>query len=395
MLGVSRDISERRQSAEALKKSEENYRLLAENIADVIWIINVDQNKITYCSSSVERLTGFTAEETKKQSLEELLTPDSVEIAMQRTEMIVHDFHINKNEHKTWFNQYKQRCRQGGWKWIETAVNCRLNENGETELLGVSRDIADRKKVEIELDARNRELKEMNLAKDKLFSIIAHDLRSPFNGFLGLLQTMESEFQSMSLEQILKYVRKLGVSAHNLYQLLENLLEWSRLQRGLVTAQPTLFSLRSVAKLNCEVANDTAIKKEIVIECMIPDQLVVYADKAMVDGILRNLISNAIKFSRHGGKIKLNAREINDGYVEVSVADNGIGMTGEMMGQLFQLDVITGRTGTDNEPSCGLGLILVKEFVEKNNGQIRVESAEEVGSTFRFTLPIRPALCEN
>jgi len=178
-------------------------------------------------------------------------------------------------------------------------------------------------------------------------------------------------------------------SATNLFSLLENLLEWSLLQRGVTTFSPVSVSLMSKISESLKSALEMAANKEIEICYNIPENLVIFADENMLGSILRNLFSNAVKFTLNGGKVAINAKPIPDDLVEIFVKDTGIGMNQEIMGNLFQLDIDTSRTGTDNEPSTGLGLIICKEFIEKHSGKLRVESEEGKGSTFYFTLPAK------
>ena len=238
-----------------------------------------------------------------------------------------------------------------------------------------------------QITLKNEELRKINAEKDKLFSIIAHDLRSPFNVFLNYTRILEEDLTSLTQAQIQLFVQMMGTSATNLYRLLENLLEWSRLQRGLTTLDTTSFLLLPNVSSSLDLVRESAHKKEIEININIPENLVVYADEKMLDSILRNLSSNAIKFTPKGGKITITAKDSHEGWIEISMKDTGIGMTKEMIDTLFKMDVNTNRKGTEGEPSTGLGLILCKEFVEKQGGRLWVESEVEKGSTFYFTLP--------
>jgi len=239
------------------------------------------------------------------------------------------------------------------------------------------------------LEENNLQLKELDSIKDKFFSIIAHDLRSPFNSFLGFTKMLAEDLPTMTLEQIQKIADSMRKSATNLYSLLENLLEWSFLQRGVTTFSPVSFLLMPKLSESLSSIIELASKKEIGIDFNIPENLTVYADDNMLWSIIRNLVSNAVKFTPNGGKVTITAKPIPGDMVEVSIKDTGIGMNPEMVENLFKLDIDTSRKGTENEPSTGLGLILCKEFVEKHGGRLRVESEEGTGSTFHFTLPAK------
>lgn len=237
-----------------------------------------------------------------------------------------------------------------------------------------------------EIQLKNAELQKINAEKDKFFSIIAHDLRSPFNGFLGLTEIMDEGLADMTPEEIKKIVSTLRNSAANLFRLLGNLLEWSRMQRGLSSLKPSLFLLS--AKIPECIDMAAASRKDIKIGYNIPDNLIVSADENMLECIIRNLVSNAIKFTPKGGEIVIAAQPVFNNSVEVSVSDTGIGIPREMLRFLFDLNGNTRRKGTEGECSTGLGLILCKDFVEKHGGHLLVESEEGKGSVFRFVLPV-------
>jgi signal transduction histidine kinase len=176
-------------------------------------------------------------------------------------------------------------------------------------------------------------------------------------------------------------------SASNIYSLLENLLEWSRLMRGGLDFVPEKLYLLKAVNVSIDVISPSAVKKDVTINVSIPDELEVTADNHMFDTIIRNLVSNAVKFTAHGGTISVSACLRSDKTVEIKITDTGIGMTDELKKKLFKISEKSSRFGTDGEPSSGLGLLLVKEFIEKHNGNIWVESEVGRGSTFGFTLP--------
>jgi CheY-like chemotaxis protein len=176
-------------------------------------------------------------------------------------------------------------------------------------------------------------------------------------------------------------------SATNLFRLLENLLEWARVKQGLIPFEQKLVDLLPIVDESIEVAQESAKTKEIKIAYDVPNKLKVFADTNGLQTIIRNLVSNAVKFTSKGGKISVSAKATDNKSVEISVKDTGIGMSCEMINNLFRLDVQTNRKGTEDEPSSGLGLLLCKEFVEKQGGRIWVESEEGKGSIFYFTLP--------
>jgi len=255
-------------------------------------------------------------------------------------------------------------------------------------------DITERKQAEAEIKSKNDELLKTNIEKDKFFSIIAHDLRSPFNAFLGLTRMMEEELPSLTLDEIQSFAANMRKSANMLFHLLENLLEWSKMQRSLNSFNPAPFILsEAVASVIMLVQND-ADKKKIGISQNIPGNLVVEADQTMFESLMRNLVFNAVKFTPVGGEISIAAKKNSGSFVEISVRDTGIGMKKDFLDKLFRLDEQTHRKGTEGEPSTGLGLILCKEYTEKNGGRIWAESEENKGSTFYFTIPCKADMDE-
>ena len=289
---------------------------------------------------------------------------------------------------KNWHGEFHNRKKSGELYYESAIISPVKNEDGDIiHFLALKQDITERKKIEDEIKRKNEQLIELNSEKDKFFSIIAHDLRGPFNGFLGLTDIFASELSTMSLDEIQKLALLMKDSANNLFSLLENLLEWSRMQRGLMVISANQFLLKDEISVSIAPLFAASLKKSISIEYDIPDDLQVFADRNLFAGTIRNLVSNALKFSNKGGSIIVSANVTADNKVEVSVNDNGIGMNKKIMESLFRIDVKVNRKGTDGENSTGLGLLLCKEFIEKNGGQLSIESEEGKGSTFKFTLP--------
>ena len=243
------------------------------------------------------------------------------------------------------------------------------------------------KEINSVLASNNIELTELNVTKDKFFSIIAHDLRGPFSGFLELTSVMAQGTSIMTMDEIKHGALIMNKSAVNLFSLLGNLLEWSRMQRGLTAFEPATFLLNHKMNENIIQAQDSATKKAITFKTFIPDNLKVNADENMLACIIRNLVTNAVKFTPNGGNISISATALNNNFAEISISDSGIGMSRDLIENLFILDINTSRKGTDGELSSGLGLMICKDFIEKHGGELIVESEIGKGSTFRFTVP--------
>lgn len=248
-------------------------------------------------------------------------------------------------------------------------------------LLFLWSDIKKRTKVE-------DELRETIATKDKFFAIIAHDLRSPFQGFIGLTELLVANTNEFTKEELTTLSKEMHQKASNLFVLLENLLEWAHLQRGSINFSPQECSLSEILKHSIEIVNSNAVQKNIEIINDYKDSFKVIVDEKMINSVLRNLLSNAIKFTPKGGKVVVSSKPLRNKMVEVSISDTGIGMSETIRSRIFKVGEKVGREGTDGEKSSGLGLLLCKEFIEKNGGAIYVESKEHKGSTFRITLPL-------
>lgn len=241
--------------------------------------------------------------------------------------------------------------------------------------------------LEKKVEEKTAELNDLNASKDKFFSIIAHDLKNPFNTIIGFSEMMKESIRLNDSVTFYEYAVMINTAAVQTLKLLENLLEWANSQRDKLSFVPLPVNLNEVIKDEFMMLEEMALGKNIRLESHVEDTLSIIADKNMLKTILRNLITNALKFTRRGGIVTVNTVTHKD-YLEVSVSDNGIGMTKETMASLFRIDANPSTRGTDNEKGTGLGLFLCKEFVEKHKGRIWVESEPDKGSTFKFLLPI-------
>lgn len=234
---------------------------------------------------------------------------------------------------------------------------------------------------------RFAQLHKLNEGKDKLFSIIAHDLRSPFNGLLGLTEIMAEGLQDMSMAQIGQMASIIRSSASKIYNLLDNLLEWSLMQRGLTPFTPSTIVLAEKIEECRILLAEMTHNKEITVSNEVPEDLEIFADPHMIGSILRNLFTNAIKFTPRGGAITFSAKQTYNNHVEIGIQDSGIGMDKEMIENLFQPGIAVNRKGTEDEPSTGFGLMICKDFIEKHSGKLWIESEPGKGSVFYFTIP--------
>ncbi|TLX70443.1 hypothetical protein E9993_22260 [Labilibacter sediminis] len=242
-------------------------------------------------------------------------------------------------------------------------------------------------KVSKALKSKNLELQKLNATKDKFFSIIAHDLKSPFNSLMGFSEMLSLHVETKSHADIMEFSKVIHNSTRKLYSLVETLLQWSRTQLGTTEYKPVKLDVKFVSANIISILKINAEEKDIVISLQIDENLMAWADKDLYSAVLRNLITNAIKFSRVGSVINVSSQIKHDNVI-ISVSDSGVGISKENMEKIFRVDANPTTEGTFKEKGTGLGLVLCKEFVEINKGTIWVESELEKGSTFKFTVPL-------
>ncbi len=259
----------------------------------------------------------------------------------------------------------------------------------------VCENITERKQAEMALKESEQHLRELNATKDKFFSIIAHDLRNPLATLLGYSDLILQIYKTASSEEIYEMLGRLNGSAHLLNKLIENLFQWSLTQIDGLNFEPAMINLHQIVKNNVDLFKFTAINKGILLHTTVFEELEVFADQNMITTVIRNLVSNGLKFTGRGGSVTISTT-IDDGEVTIHVQDTGVGIDPKNIPSLFLLDKSCSTPGTEQEVGTGLGLILCNEFVEINGGTIRVESEQKIGSTFSFTLPLnQPADSSN
>ena len=244
-------------------------------------------------------------------------------------------------------------------------------------------------RVDVHLNLkRSREaLTNANAAKDRLMAIIGHDLRGPLGSLMQALDMLIKFDDQLDKQKRLDMMAELHNSSKRIFNLLENTLCWARSQRGDILYQPANLEIKTIIDDNIRLLGDLAEDKAIRLNCDVHEALSVYADKNMLTIVLRNLISNALKFTPEAGKVKVTA-VVKQEFVEIAVVDNGVGISSENRAKLFDLENHFTTFGTMNERGSGLGLLLCKEFVEKNGGNIRMENVKKGGSAFKFTVSL-------
>lgn len=368
---------------EAIMDHHSRLELAVDAVDMAWWDMDVITGNVIFHKRKAEML-GYPPEQFHHYTdFTTLVHPDDQEGAMNA----MRD-HL-RGKAKNYEIEYRIKTFAGAYRWfydIGTVVKRDVGGMPQ-KIIGFVMDITTRKQAELEIKNKNAELQRINSEKDKFFSIIAHDLRGPLGGLLEVTNIMSDKSINLDEMQRKELFAALGNTARNTFSLLENLLEWSQIQRGHIQFNPKTINLNDLVIDSVYVFAETARLKEIDVFMDIPVETYVNADRQMLQTVFRNLISNAIKFTRQGGKISISARLNENKGTVVSVKDSGIGMTEELRTNLFRLDVNIKRPGTNGESSTGLGLQLCKEFVEKHGGKLWVESEVEKGSIFYFDIP--------
>jgi len=263
-------------------------------------------------------------------------------------------------------------------KELLTRVNTHIELKAAKDIILLQRE---------ELKQANEELKNANAAKDKFFSIISHDLGNLFHTLIGFSSFLTMQTDKISAEQKEDFLQSIHIqrASQKGYSLLSNLLEWARAQTGQITSKPAVLNLKSLVADNMALLSSNANAKSIKLSSSISETTTVFADKNMLDTVIRNLLANAIKFTPVNGEVKIVSEE-KDSEVEISISDTGVGISPKDIEKLFRVDINHSTIGTGEEKGTGLGLILCQEFVEKNGGMIWVESEIGKGSTFYIRL---------
>jgi PAS domain S-box-containing protein len=377
------DITKRKQTEQEFMRINDKFNTAMETGKIGWWEMDIASGNVDFAPIKAEML-GYSPEDFKHyQDFTNLIHPDDYEQAMEA--MRAH-LYGKKDRYET---EYRIRAKNGDYVWYYDigGVNAFHQTGGMKSITGFV--INDTERMEAVLALRKSEqlLKEVNSQKDKLFSIIAHDLRGPFGTFMAMLEMTTKDFHSFSHDDIQNIIHSMRYSGDKLYRLLDELLQWANVQRGVMPFQPEKLVLADILHEAAETFRQTAALKGISLIVEAAGKISVRADKQMTIAVVRNLISNAVKFTPREGIIRIDAADADGGKMNVSISDNGIGMPPAVLAGLFRIDENVGRPGTENEPSSGLGLMLCKEFVEKNGGTIWAGSTEGQGSTFSFSLP--------
>lgn len=365
----------------SIKSEEEKYyNTIINNIGDPVFVKD-KHSRLLIVNDAFLKMLGRSRPDAIGKTLAEVVPADERESFLKIDKEVIANGKENINE-ETFTAEGKET------RIITTRKKRFIDSDGEKFLVGVIHDITKLKKAEAALKKSEKKLKELNATKDKFFSIIAHDLRTPFNNILGFSELLIETTKDSEIAESKMYSEIINSSAKNTLVLLDNLLNWAKSQTGQIKFNPKKTNLSSTIQEILEAFISTAKIKNISLKYIQSNDIEVYIDQNMLKTVLRNLISNSIKFTNLNGKITVYAVQ-NQNDVEITVSDNGIGMAKETKNKLFKIDTNITTPGTASETGSGLGLILCKEFIEKQGGKIWVESELGKGSNFKFTFPLK------
>ncbi len=383
-------LSEKNRLDAENRELREKYQMLAENTLESIWLFDITNQKTCYVSPSIFKLRGITVEQAMQENLEQSLSKQSLhyfkESRLLNFAKLMERASNGEKIERTY--NIQQLHANGSLLDIETSVNIFKNKDDDTVYaLGVSRDITRRKELEREIKQKNLELEYLNRSKDTFFSIIAHDLRNPFNGLIGLSELLIENLQRNNTTDALSMASIILKSSTEGYNLLTNLLDWARINRGKMEVTIEQLNLSEIIKSSIALLWGNAIEKEITLKMDLAPSQMIQADKNMVNTVVRNILTNAIKFTHQKGEVTITTT-YDDKFATISIRDNGIGISQDALQKLFRIDSQYKRTGTNNESGTGLGLVLSREFVIRMGGDITATSEPNKGSNFVFTIPL-------
>lgn len=384
IVGTIHDITAYKKIEEELRASELKYRELFDNANDFILTTDLE-GKITNANRTLLRYLQTDLESLKQHNVFEFVREENIDMAYDiKAKMLA-----GEPEQSFELNAYGLN-RQAVVYEVKTSLIKRNNEPIGVQY--VFSDVSERREASTRLEKYNESLLELNANKDKFFRIIAHDLRNPYNSIIGFSEMLLEDLDSVSKDEIRESLTIIYGAAKNSFSLLENLLAWSRLETGSIAFTPVQIILSDVVEEVVNVLFSTAYRKKIDIENLVKPEVMLFADKNMMIAMLNNLVMNAIKFTQSGGKIKIYSEAFTPDrgkdFIRISVADNGIGMDAETSKFLFTANRMVSTPGTEKEQGTGLGLLLVREMVEKHGGSIKVESSPGKGSVFSLAIPV-------
>ncbi|MEI6577484.1 MAG: ATP-binding protein [Bacteroidota bacterium] len=370
--------SARLQAEAFLKESEQRYRLLIENQGEGVGLVNSEECFV-FANPAAETIFGVPKGGLDGRDLRDFLSPEALSRVLEETE--------KRSQFESSSYEIEILSADKQLKYLLVTATPQISNTGAfLGTFGVFRDITERKKAEAVLNVYTNELKESNVTKDNFFTIIAHDLKNPFNAILGLTDILISDVNSLENKEIEATLKIIKNSSESAFELLEDLLLWANAQTGVIKYKPEQINLHNIVYEIETLLEAQAKRKNIRLSNLVSDDDIAFGDNYMIQTVVRNLLSNAIKFTHTGGQVKITA-ERQDTHLKIIIKDSGIGIEQKNLLLLFNIDKKYSSLGTNAERGTGLGLILCKDFVEKNGGEIGVSSEPGLGSTFFFTIP--------
>jgi len=383
ILVIGRDITERKAIQEQIKESEQRLQMVINVTEEGIWDWHLPSGRVIHNHQWYMLLGAKPGEiENTVEAFGNLIHPEDKAIVFQKIDAML------QGKSDKYYSEHRL-VGKGRTIWVRDrgAIVEHNTQGNPVRMLGSYTDITKQREADAEIKFQNEKLRKINAEREKFFSIIAHDLRGPLGGFMGITEMMADESQYFSEIERKEMMSDLSRSARNTFNLLENLLEWSQMVQGRTDFLPVTLNLKELITGCVAMITEPAQLKAIKIRTDLSNHLEVIADHNMLHTVIRNLLTNALKFTCEGGEITVSALEEENNFTAISVKDTGIGMTEEMRTNLFRIDAKVKRPGTNGEHSTGLGLPLCKEFVEKQGGKISVESEQNKGTVFCFTIP--------
>ncbi|MDO6604489.1 PAS domain-containing sensor histidine kinase [Arenibacter palladensis] len=366
------------QNGEEKDETEKYANTILNNMGDAVFVKD-NGSRLLLVNDAFCNLFNLPRTKIIGKTLAENVPPDERESFLRIDKQVLLDGIDNINEEPLTLAEGQKRI-------ISTRKSRFIDEDGKKFLVGVIRDITERIEAEEDLRESELQLRELNATKDKLFSIIAHDLRSPFNNILVLSDILNAQLKESENFDAKEYLGLIHSTSKNTLVLLENLLDWAKSQSGQISFKNEKINISTVVHEILELSISIAQTKGISIKVNVTEEAEINSDKKILKTIIRNLMSNAIKYSRPGDKITISAVEEED-LVKIVISDSGVGMDDDTLENLFSITTNTPLPGTLNEKGSGFGLVLCKEFIEKLGGKIWVESEKGKGSDFIFTIP--------
>ncbi len=375
---VIRDITARKRLETSLLFQQK----IVDNIAEGLFLIRVSDQTIVYANPTFERMFGYGPGELPGLNVRLLNATnekDPAGVAAGIQEQLMRK--------GSWNGEVKNVKKNGEEFWCWASVSTIEHYEYGQVWIALHADISERKTETMAIENSELRLRELVATKDKFFSIIAHDLKSPFNAIMGFSNLIAEQVRNKDFDGLDEYASVILQSSQRAVDLLNNLMEWSRSQTGHMTFKPEMSDLVVLVNDAIALLKNSALQKSIAISLELPPKLYLTVDRAMINSVLRNLLSNAIKFSNSNGKIVITIEQ-NRKECLICMKDNGIGIDPVNINKLFRMDQTFSTPGTHKEKGTGLGLLLAKEFIEKHRGKIWLDSLPGKGSNFYFTLPL-------